>query len=426
MSRYTQTIKSILMENKQAGEDIHSITDICTIAKRCLFDEAPMNVISADYRDRLITGFSLHFFNEEIGLEVLPLFKMGISDKIYNNAEYINAIFAHLDKQILSDYATKVVNTEGHDTITDEGTISNTGTSENAKTGADTLKRTGSETNVHSGSVEHADSGYNEVVKTGTETHTYNNVQDVTENDGSDTVINDEHYTDTVINDEHYSDTVHDEGRDDHNEGTYGLDTPQDQITNLRSAAGGGAYDYDVDGNAGINASSRSSMKYMSSASISDSTNKNEKDQTTWHSDGGPNGEVSQITTKHDDGGALGAPSQVETQYGRETTNTRSGSETDSYTNRSDRTNLNSKRTDTFNNETNTRTLNNLQDKTEYDSTDTRTDDLLQTKDLETNKDSTGETNEVNTNTNLEMIYRSMPLLNKVWELFDDLFMMIY
>lgn len=426
MSRYTQTIKSILMENKQAGESINSITDICTIANRCLFDTAPMNVISSTYRDRLVTGFALHFFNEEIGLEVLPLFKMGISDKIYNNAEYINSIFAHLDKQILSDYATRVVNTEDHDTITDEGTISNTGTSENVKGGSDTLKRTGSESNVHSGNIVHADDGYNEVVKSGTETHTYNNVTDVTENEGSDTVINDEHYTDTVINDEHYSDTVHDEGRDDHNEGTYGLDTPQDQITNLRSAAGGGAYNYDTDGNAGINASSNSTMKYMSSASISDSTNKNEKDQTTWHADGGPNGEPSQIITKHDDGGDLGAPSQVETQYGRETTNTRSGSETDSYTNRSDRTNFNSTHTDTFNNETNTRTLNNLQDKTEYDSTDTRTDDLLQTKDLETNKDSTGETNEVNTNTNLEMIYRSMPLLNKVWELFDDLFMMIY
>ena len=389
MSRYTQTIKSILMENKQAGESISSITDICTIAKRCLFDDAPMNVISADYRDRLITGFSLHFFNEEIGLEVLPLFKMGISDKIYNNAEYINAIFAHLDKQILSDYATKVVNTEGHDTITDEGTISNTGTSANAKSGSDTLKRTGTENNAHTGTnnqTEHVD---DVLTKSGNEVTTYN-TQDTSVTDGTVVTAGGEKVTET----ESGSDTSK------HNEGTYGLDTPQDQLTNLRSTSGGAAYDAT---GKGIAAAAESTMKYMSSASLSDATTANQNSKTSSR-------DASLSRTQTDDDTSV--------------TGTHTGTDTVGFTNRVDDRDVGKTGSQTYN-ENNLKT-NNLQDKTEYGSTDTRTDNLLQTKDLETNKDSTGETNEVNTNTNLEMIYRSMPLLNKVWELFDDLFMMIY
>lgn len=389
MSRYTQTIKSILMENKQAGESISSITDICTIAKRCLFDEAPMNVISADYRDRLITGFSLHFFNEEIGLEVLPLFKMGISDKLYNNAEYINAIFAHLDKQILSDYATKVVNTEGHDTITDEGTISNTGTSANAKSGADTVKRTGTENNAHTGTnsqTEHVD---DVLTKTGNEVTTYN-TQEQSVTDGTVVTSGGEKVTET------------ENGRDSskHNEGTYGLDTPENAVTNLRSTAGGAAYDAD---GKGISALADSSMKYMSSASLSDATTANSSNKTTTRD---------------------ASLSREQTEDDTTVTGTHTGTDTLGFTNRIDDRDVGKTGSQTYN-ENNLKT-NNLQDKTEYDSTDTRTDNLLQTKDLETNKDSTGETNEVNTNTNLEMIYRSMPLLNKVWEIFDDLFMMIY
>ena len=389
MSRYTQTIKSILMENKQAGESISSITDICTIAKRCLFDEAPMNVISADYRDRLITGFSLHFFNEEIGLEVLPLFKMGISDKIYNNAEYINAIFAHLDKQILSDYATKVVNTEGHDTITDEGTVSNTGTSANAKSGSDTLKRTGTENNAHTGTNQQTEHVDDVLTKTGNEVTTYN-TQDTSLTDGTVVTSGGEKVTET----ESGNDTSKT------NSGAYGLDTPQDAITNLRSTSGGAAYDAT---GKGISAAAESSMKYMSSASLSDATTANTNSKST-----------SRDATL----------SRTQTDDDTSVTGTHTGTDTLGFTNRIDDRDVGKTGSQTYN-ENNLRT-NNLQDKTEYGSTDTRTDNLLQTKDLETNKDSTGETNEVNTNTNLEMIYRSMPLLNKVWELFDDLFMMIY
>ena len=389
MSRYTQTIKSILMENKQTGEDIHSITDICTIAKRCLFDDAPMTVISSEYRDRLITGFALHFFNEEIGLEVLPLFKMGISDKIYNNADYINAIFAHLDKQILSDYSTKVVNTEGHDTITDEGTVSNTGTSANVKSGADTLKRTGTENNAHTGTNQQTEHVDDVLTKSGNEVTTYN-TQDTSVTDGTVVTSGGEKVTET----ENGGDTSK------HNEGSYGLDTPQDAITNLRSTAGGAAYDAT---GKGIAAAAEATMKYMSSATLGDATTANENHKTTTRD---------------------ASLSREQTDDDTSVTGTHTGTDTVGFTNRVDDRDIGKSGSQTYN-ENNLKT-NNLQDRTEYGSSDTRTDNLLQSKDNEVNKDSNGTVEETNSNVNLEMIYRSMPLLNKVWELFDDLFMMLY
>ena len=389
MSRYTQTIKSILMENKQAGEDIHNITDICTIANRCLFDEAPMSVISSEYRDRLVTGFALHFFNEEIGLEVLPLFKMGISDKIYNNADYINSIFAHLDKQILSDYSTKVVNTEGHDTITDEGTVSNTGTSTSAKSGADTLKRTGTENNAHTGTNNHTEHVDDVLTKTGSEVTTYNTT-DRTVVDG--TVVNTggEKVTETESGNETAKT----------NSGAYTLETPENQITNLRSTAGGAAYDAT---GKGIAALADSTMKYMSSASLSDATTANQNSRSTTRD---------------------ASLSREQTDDDTTTTGTRTGTDSLGFTNRVDDRDIGKSGSETYN-ESNLKT-NNLQDRTEYGSSDTRTDNLLQSKDNEVNKDSNGTVEETNTNVNLEMIYRSMPLLNKVWEVFDDLFMMLY
>lgn len=422
MANYTISIEDILEMNKQEGEELDNLTDLCTVAKRALFNKCDLTVIDEDFIDRFVTQFAIHYLDHEICCPSEFKWRLLLAGQVMENAELINSIFDNLENQIFSEYDTRTVTDDISETIHDDGTVENDGTVTNAKSGSDDVTRTGSESNVHSGSIAHADSGYNELVKSGTETHTYNNVQDVTGNSGKDTTVNDEHYTDTVINDEHYSDRVHDESRNDQNTGTYGLDTPQDQVTNLRSAAGGGAYNYDTPGNAGINASSNSSMKYMSSATISDGTSKDEKDQTTWHNDGGEHGEPSQVTTKHDDGGALGAPSQVETKYGRQTTNTKSGSETDSYTNRSDRTNFNSTHTDTFNNETNTRTLNNLKDTTHYASSDTRTDDLTMTKHNTNVKTGNNTHTEVSNKLNWELLLRCEGPMAKIWNTFDKLF----
>lgn len=464
MSRYTQSVKSIIMENMQPGESISNINDILACAKRCIFDVQNLSSALGDNTDRFELGFVLHYFNDEIGLETPFLWKMGIVEKVYNNNEYINNIYEMLENQILADYNTRVVDGATHDSIVDEGTIANTGTVENAKTGDDTVKNTGTSANAktgtetgahtgtdtmvksgfdsvtrsgqeddsHTGYNAHAKTGHDSLTKSGTETHTYNNVKDnVKDLNGS---------KDWTENDEHYSDTVHNEGTNKDNAGTYNLDTPMDAIENLRSTNTTPPAPYDAT-DMGIAALADSSMKYMSSATLADDTKTNESDQTTWHNDGGEHGEASKVTT----------------HYEKESETTRSGNETDSYTNREDRTDYSSTMTDTFNehnqktynnvkdksdynstnqatkNLTDTTTFNtndtrtdNLQSKTEYNSENTTTNDLLTTKANETTKDSTNDVTETSRNLNLEMVYRSMPLLNKVWEIFDELFMMLY
>jgi len=204
MSKYTQTISSILRENARAGEDVNDLHDICDIAKRCLFDGYGIQSLPNDYRDRFITGFSLHFFNDEIGMETLPLFKMGLSDKLYNNGEYIGQIYSTLDTQLFSDYKTRA--TTGHntsvinmsegvdkagsitnaksgsdstrhtgtasDTKTGTDTTENTGTSANVKSGNDTVKNTGSTANQHTGQNRTDITGTDVLIKSGTETTT--------------------------------------------------------------------------------------------------------------------------------------------------------------------------------------------------------------------------------------------------------------
>lgn len=176
MSKYTQTISSILRENARPGEDVNDIYDICDIAKRCLFDGYGIQSVPQLYRDRFITGFSLHFFNDEIGMETLPLFKMGLADKLYNNGEYIGEIFGTLDKQLFSDYRTRATNGAGNSTIISSNNKTSTGTVSDNKTGTDTVTHTGSasdrkqgtDTTENTGTTASVHSGNDTVKNTGT------------------------------------------------------------------------------------------------------------------------------------------------------------------------------------------------------------------------------------------------------------------
>ena len=392
MSKYTQSIKSILMENAQVGESISNLSDMLAISKRAIFDSTiPMSVISQDYRDRLILGFTLHYLNDEIGLETLLLFKFGLADKIYNNAEYINSIFATLDKQVLSDYRTKSVDGESHDVITDAGTIANTGTVETAKTGDDTLKRTGTSGDAHTGTIGHSEHTDDTVTKSGSETTTYNTT-DTAVTDGTVVTTGGDKYTETTSG----SDSSKS------NSGSYGLDTPQDKIENLRSTNAAGTTAYDATGK-GISAAAESYMNYMTSASLADGTTMN----------------TNSSTVSHD-----GLLSETHSDDDTTVTTTKTGTDSLGFSNRQDDRDISRTGTDTFND---VKTItNNLQDKTEYNSESTVTNDTLETKENEITKDGTTGVTETESNLNLEMIYRSMPLFSVLWNMFDELFMSIY
>lgn len=455
MSRYTQSVKSIIMENMQPGESISNINDILACAKRCIFDVQNLQGALGDNTDRFELGFVLHYFNDEIGLETPFLWKMGIVEKVYNNNEYINNIYEMLENQILADYNTKVVDGATHDSIVDAGTIANTGTVENAKTGDDTVKntgttanaKTGTETGAHTGTDTQVKSGDDTLKRTGqssdahTGTNTSRNLGDETltktgtETNGHSSTASS--VTDgTIVSSggEKVSETTTGGGTSKVNTGDYTLDTPMNELQNLRETKTTPAEAYDATGK-GITAAADSSMKYMTSAGLHDGTTVDSSNQT-----------VSRDATL----------SRTQTDDDTTVTDTSSGTDTLSFTNRTDTKDVDMTRTDTFN-ESNTKT-DNLQDKTEYNSTtqatknltdtttfntnDTRTDNLqskteynsentttnnlLTTKDNSTTKDSTNDVTETSRNLNLEMVYRSMPLLNKVWEIFDELFMMLY
>lgn len=415
MASFTQSIREILQANKTPQQDLTNVNDVYNIASACLFDKMPENVISSEYRQQFITGFALHFFNEEIGYETLPLWKIALNEKIYNRGAYINKIFANLDKEIFADYRVKQSETAGEhsDTKTATGTVSNernddtvttsednatrselventlTGTVESdgtitrAKTGTDTVAKTGTD--------ERAKTGYDTDTHTGTDASAHTGTQG-TESSSSQETTN----TGTTGT--------------DHNLIQVQSDTPMGSLANLRTPGG------DARGT-GVTYANGQTYNYMSGAQEVDESN---------------------VQTDNTEQDVTGSESS-ETTFNDTTTETK---------NLTDRAEYHSTETETLN----------LQDQTTYNSTDTETRDTIDTTSKTDNTQTTGtdaktgtvtvdgtvtdtqtrdttdtdegthsETaNETDYSLNWEMLYRSMPLLNKVWEQFDDLFMLIF
>ena len=82
MANYTQSIREILQFNKTAQESLTNVSDVYAIANRSIFAIDGINAISSTYRQQLITGFALHFMNDEIGYETLPLWQIALNDKL--------------------------------------------------------------------------------------------------------------------------------------------------------------------------------------------------------------------------------------------------------------------------------------------------------------------------------------------------------
>ena len=198
MAQFTQSIREILFEN--AGQDNPmTIEGMTAIAKRVLFGEE-INVIDSEYRDRLVSGFCLHYFNDEIGYETLPMWRFALKEKMYNNAEFINLTFGYLDKQIFADYRVRKLNTAGtksdNVSVITDGNIKsndssasvkeNTGTSADAHTGSQTSSATGNDMNQHTGTVDRVRTAEGVSERGGSDTATAN-INENRSSSGSDT-----------------------------------------------------------------------------------------------------------------------------------------------------------------------------------------------------------------------------------------------
>lgn len=415
MASFTQSIREILQANKTAQQDLTNVNDVYDIASACLFDKMPENVISSQWRQQFITGFALHFFNEEISYETLPLWKIALNEKIYNRGSYINKIFENLDNEIFADYRVKQVETEGEhsDTKKGTGTVSNERNDDTVTTSEDNATRSELVENTLTGTVEsdgtitHAKTGTDTVAKTGTDERAKTGY-DTDTHTGTDASA----HTGTQGTESSSSQETTNTGTTgtDHNLIQVQSDTPMGSLSNLRTPGG------DARGT-GVTYANGQTYNYMSGAQEVDESN---------------------VQTDNTEQDVTGSESS-ETTFNDTTTETK---------NLTDKTEYHSTETETLN----------LQDQTTYNSTDTETRDTIDTTSKTDNTQTTGtdaktgtvtvdgtvtdtqtrdttdtdegthsETaNETEHTLNWEMLYRSMPLLNKVWEQFDDLFMLIF
>lgn len=415
MGAYTQSIREILQFNKTPQQKLTDVNDVYDLASQYLFDEMPQNVISDDYAKQFITGFTLHFMNEELGLETLPLWKIALNEKIYNSGTYINKIFENLDKEIFANYQVKNVENEGttsgeklgtgtisnerednrttttSDDVTYGGTVNTTiddtlrgtGTVTNAKTGSDTLARTGTDTAAKTGTDTLEQTGTNANAHTGTQGTTGSNEQD-TDNTG------------TTSN--------------DHNVIQINSDTPMGSLANLRTPGGNAK-------GTGVGYANGQTYNYMSSASEVDESNV-QTDNTNQHTEG-----TDSSTTTFNDTVTETRNLTDETTY--DSTNTRTLNLSDAQTYGSSNTETRNTTDTTDRSESVVKGGTDSRDissSVEGKVTDTET---RNTSDVETGTHADS-TDEIDYSLNWEMLYKSMPLLNKVWEIFDDLFMLIF
>lgn len=187
MARYTEYVYEILQRNALPDESVTDLADMTAIASRTLFKDAPLNVLSTIARENFVTQFTLHYFKDEIGLETLTLWRFALAEKLYNNADYINGVYANLAKQAYTEYERKDSASNG--TRTEVGTINNTRTDnlQSAFTRNLSSTETGSRTNTGT-QTDNATTGN---LRT-------NNLSDTTSETGTDTLT--KTGTDTLAN----------------------------------------------------------------------------------------------------------------------------------------------------------------------------------------------------------------------------------
>lgn len=496
MGAYTQSIREILQMNKTPQQKLTNVQDVYDIASQCLFDEMPENVISDDYLEQFVTGFTLHFMNEELGLETLPLWKIALNEKIYNSGTYINKIFENLDKEIFAEYNVKSVTDSGTTSgsksfagtvsvdkdvltsTTDKNTrdITKKGSEFRIKGGEDELEKQGSEGRVRGGEDTLEKSGSEFTRKAGTD-DLKKQGSEFTKNSGSDFTYDDGYQNNINSNaSANYTNTVQIQS-----------DTPMGSLQNLRSPQGGVAeedtpqstefgpgpnidvYPFDDSGNGrGYNYNENKTYNYMSGAV--------ENGQTVQNVENGNDKSVnhSEIETAHGLGTTV--------SYGKTATGTDERKDINEYHSLVGTTY--GKKIDDQGSESN----DTREDKTKYDSNDRvmygkyqdgegepvsdprkdvskygaeetirygkykdgeghlQEDDRIDTIEDDGSHSSTvfDDTTQMTSNNemtsgshansvgqidhslNWEMLYKSMPLLNKVWEIFDDLFMLIF
>lgn len=414
MAKYTISIRELIEANK-GDDDPSTLEGIHDIAERVLFGEE-LNVINDEYVDRFITGFALHYFNDEIGYETYPMWRLALMEKVFNNAELINGVYENLDKQIFSDYTVRKIanNSSKVDNITksldidtstaDAGTSSrvNGGTDEVAHTGTTGLTRgtvgtrskggadkdtlSGTDTTLRTGTSEVAKAGVNTDHTSGGDTTTQSGVDTakkggtVTANrdydssssgDTASTTLGGDKITETSQNTRtesgSYTDTMSgsSEGSVDDNSVGINFDTPMGSLEHLRTPdttlRGEGVSAAASTPETGAHTGGGRTYKYMSAAQENDAS-RVEK------------GSENSTTSRTFDGYQIG-DNATKTLDGTQSHVATSGSNKQA-TEGNDDTTTTYDTTDTMNRSATSKVERDTTNQTQYSSSDVRTDDL--------------------------------------------------
>ena len=186
MGKYNEYVWEYLQKYAQdEDKDLTNIVDLTTLSTDHLFDNAPLNVLSDTARSNFITQFTLHYLQDEFGLETIALWKLALAEKLYNNNHKINLIYDNLMRQFYSEYES--YNAHGHGTRTTVGTAEDVKQSQrtNAQTKDDSI--TDSSIKSNTGTQTDAGSTNNNRTLSTTDTENIseiaNTVNNVTSND---------------------------------------------------------------------------------------------------------------------------------------------------------------------------------------------------------------------------------------------------
>lgn len=256
---------------RTSGEDISTPSGIYEACMKTVFDtDGILAPIKESHRVRLVTGFGLHYFRDEIGQETVPLFKMTVNEKIWNNAEELNAIFDNLDKQIYNRYA---VHHAEHADQNADSTIASELSNLNEISNGSSVDSNSLES---VGSRVHADAQNNksEVLSNEAGSNSAQHKSNASANDSSSNSNNELSQDNTVSHDNSLdsnsraSNTVSDT-ESDSNSVSATLDTPQGSINAIRTPQGGTPVSLK---GAGVDAEVVAPYRYLTSGASSDGT----------------------------------------------------------------------------------------------------------------------------------------------------------
>lgn len=139
MAKYTISIMDKLLE-AAGDQSLQNPVVLLNASKTALFGDE-LEKIDAKYRDVFASGFALHFFKDEIGLETFPLWRMSLIEKIYNNCDYINQTYDLLDKQCFANYRVHKVVTNSNNSATTNTTSENKNSVNSLSTNENNVER---------------------------------------------------------------------------------------------------------------------------------------------------------------------------------------------------------------------------------------------------------------------------------------------